>query len=143
MRSETLAPSVSVHLRQLVCHGLRCFPCPGRRLRSPYTLVNDRIRCVFRCIRPYFSVLPGSVLRSYISVSYTKKYDHIRRITEQNADCIRSPYTRTVKDRFFLRISSYFSVYDTEIYDRNTEPGKSSCFSVYGRLRPCLFDLGT
>ena len=37
---------------------------------------------------------------------------------------------------------SYIFVNDTEIYDRNTEPGISSYFSVYGRIRPWLFDLG-
>ncbi len=74
---------------------------------------------------------------------YTEQYDHIRRKTEQNGDRIWSPYTETVNDRFFLRISPYFSVYDTEINGRNTGPCKSSYFSVYDRLRPCLFDLGT
>ena len=52
---------------------------------------------------------------------------------------LRSPYT-LLNDRFFLPISPYFSVYDTEIYDRNTITCKSSYLSVYGRLRPCVFD---
>jgi hypothetical protein len=55
--------------------------------------------------------------------------------------CIRSPCTKTVHGRFFLRLSPYVPAYDTEIYDLNTIPCKPSYFSVYGRLRPCLFDL--
>ena len=55
---------------------------------------------VYDRISPYFIVLHGSALRSYVSVPYT------------------------------------------EIYGRNTEPGIWSYFTVYGRLRPCLFDLG-
>jgi hypothetical protein len=51
------------------------------------------------------------------------------------------PYTE-VNDRIFVRIPPYLSVYDTEIYDRNTITCKSSYFFVCGRLRPCLFDLG-
>jgi hypothetical protein len=55
-------------------------------------------------------------------------------------------YERLPRSRFthfvYGRLSSYFSVYDTEIYDRNTGSCKSSYFSVYGRLRPCVFDLG-
>jgi hypothetical protein len=91
---------------------------PGRRLRNPYTLVTDRTRSVSLGIRPYFVVLHDPVLRSYISVPV---YGAIRSYTEQNGDRIWSPCTETVNDRFFLRISPYFSVYD--------------------RLRPCLFDL--
>ncbi len=59
---------------------------PGRRLRSPYTVVNGRIRSFYDRIRPYFAVLHGPVLRSYISVtvyggirSYTGKYGAKRR----------------------------------------------------------------
>jgi hypothetical protein len=74
---------------------------------------------------------------------YTEQYDHIRRKTEQNRDRIWASCTETVNDRFFLRISPYFSVYDTEINGCNTEPCQSSYFSVYDRLPPCLFDLGT
>ncbi len=55
---------------------------------------------------------------------------------------IRPPCTKTVNDRFFLRISPYASLYDTEIYDRNTITCKPSYFAIYGRLRTCLFDLG-
>ncbi len=60
------------------------------------------------------------VLRSYVSVTV---YGAIRSYTEENGDCIRPPCTKTVNDRFFLRISPYVS--------------------VYGRLPPCLIDLGT
>jgi hypothetical protein len=104
---------------------------PGRRLRNPYTLVNDRTRSVFLRIRPYFVVLHGPVLRSYISVPV---YGAIRSYTEQNGDRIWPPCTETANDRFFLRISPYFSVYDTEINGRNTGPCKSSYFSVYAGL---------
>jgi hypothetical protein len=69
-------------------------------------------------------------------------YGAIRSYTEENGDCIRPPCTKTVNDRFFLCISLYVSVYDTEIYDRSTITCKPSYISVYGRLRPCLFDLG-
>ncbi len=34
------------------------------------------------------------------------------------------------------------SVYDTELYDHNTGSCNSSYFPVYGRLWPCVFDLG-
>jgi hypothetical protein len=57
---------------------------PGRRIQSPYTLVNDRILSVFLRIRPYFGVLHGSVLRYRI----------------------RSPFYSV-----FVRTRSYFSVY--------------------------------
>ncbi len=49
---------------------------PGRLLRTLYAVVNDLIGCR---IRPYFSVLHGPVLRSYISVIV---YGDIRRKTE-------------------------------------------------------------
>ena len=35
-------------------------------------------------------------------------------------------HTGFVYDRFFLRIRLYFSLYDTEIYDRNTDTGKTT-----------------
>ncbi len=69
-------------------------------------------------------------------------YGRKRPYTDKNGDCIRPPCTKTVNDRFFLHISPYVSVYDMEIHDRNTITCKPSYFSVYGRLRPCLFDLG-
>jgi hypothetical protein len=80
------------------------------------------------------------VLRSNIFVTV---YGAIRPYTEENGDCIRPPCTKTVSDRFFLRIAPYVSVYDTEIYDRNTITCKPSYSCVYVRLRPCLFELGT
>jgi hypothetical protein len=112
---------------------------PGRLLRAPYTVVNDRKRSRYDRIRPYLAVIHVIVLRSYISVTV---YGAIRSYTGENGDCIRPSCTKTVNDRFLLRISPYVSVYDTEIYDRNTITCKLSYFSVYGRLRPCLFDLG-
>ncbi len=69
-------------------------------------------------------------------------YDCLRSYTEENGDCIRPPCTKTVNDQFSFRISPYVPVYDTEIYARNTITCKPSYFFVYGRLRPCLFDLG-
>jgi hypothetical protein len=57
-------------------------------------------------------------------------------------DRMQSPSTKAVNDRIFVRIPPYLSVYDTEIYDRNTITCKSSYFFVCGCLRPCLFDLG-
>ena len=69
-------------------------------------------------------------------------YCCLRRSTERNEDRIRTLYSSTVSDRIFVRMLSYIFVNDTEIYDRNTEPGISSYFSVYGRIRPWLFDLG-
>jgi hypothetical protein len=42
---------------------------PGRLLRAPYTVVNDRKRSRYDRIRPYFAVIHVIVLRSYISVS--------------------------------------------------------------------------
>jgi hypothetical protein len=111
---------------------------PGRLLRAPYTVVYDHKRSRFNRIRPYFAVIHVIVLRSYISVTV---YGAIRLYTEENGDCIRPPCTKTVNDHFFLRISPYVYVYDTEIYDRNTITYKPSYFAVYGRLRPCLFDL--
>ncbi len=112
---------------------------PGQLLRALYTVVNDRKRSRYDRIRLYFAVIHVIVLRSYVSVIV---YGAIRSYTEENGDCIRPPCTKTVNDRFFLHISPYVSVYDTEIYDRNTITCKPSYFSVYGRLRPCLFDLG-
>ena len=41
---------------------------PGRRLWSSYTLVTACIRSRYDRKRPYFAVLHGLVLRSYISV---------------------------------------------------------------------------
>jgi len=102
-------------------------------------VVNDRKRSRYDRIRPYLAVIHVIVLRSYISVTV---YGAIRSYTGENGDCIRPSCTKTVNDRFLLRISPYVSVYDTEIYDRNTITCKLSYFSVYGRLRPCLFDLG-
>ena len=116
---------------------------PGRGIRNAYTLVYDRVHEYTHCIRPYYHVIHGSVLRSYFSVSYMKVYGCLRRSTERNEDRIRTLYSRTVNDRIFLRMLSYIFVNDTEIYDRNTEPGISAYFSVYGRMRPWLFDLGT
>ena len=69
----------------------------------PYTTVKDRILTFY--MGPYYA--------QYIAVTYTEKYDHIRRDMEQNGDRIGTPYRATV---FFLRISPYFSVNDTEIY---------------------------
>ena len=43
------------------------------RLR-PYTVKYGRRDCIL----PYFHVIPGSVLRSYFSVSFTEGYDHFR-----------------------------------------------------------------
>jgi hypothetical protein len=70
---------------------------PGRLLRAPCTLVNDRIRL-------YFAVIHVIVLRSYIFVTV---YGAIRSYTEENGDCIRLPCTKTVNDRFF---SPYIAV---------------------------------
>src|SRR5271170_2046384 len=73
-----------------------CRKDPGRRIQSPYTLVNDRLRSVFLRIRPYFAVLHGRVLRSYISVTV---YGTIRSYTEKNGDRIRPPCTKAINDR--------------------------------------------
>ncbi len=100
----------------------------GRLLRAPYTVVNDHKRSRYDRIRSYFAVIHMIVLRSY---------------SEENGDCIRPPCTKTVTDRFFLRISPYVSVCDTEIFDRNMITCNPTYFSVYGRLRPCLFGLRT
>ena len=40
-------------------------------------------------------------------------------------------------------LRSYIAVSHTEIHDRNTVTWKPSYSLVYGRLRPCLFDLGS
>ena len=48
------------------------------------------------------------------------------------------PYTGLVYDRFFFRIRLYFSLYDTEINDRNTDTGKTT---KKGDIRSCLFGL--
>ena len=69
-------------------------------------------------------------------------YCCLRRSTERNEDRIRTLHSRTVNGRIFLRMLSHIFVNDTEIYDRNTEPGISSYYFVYGRIRPWLFDLG-
>ncbi len=115
------------HHRRLVKVPLRSFL--SRRIRSLYTLVNDYVR----------SVLHGPAVRSYISMT---EYGAIRSYTEKNGDCIRLLCTKSVwRACFFLPNSLYFSVYDTEKHDRNKGPCKSSYFSVYGRLRACLFDL--
>jgi hypothetical protein len=90
---------------------------PDRGLRTPYTAVYDRKRSRYDHIGPYFAVIHVIVLRSYISVTV---YGAIRSYIEENGDCIRAPCTKTANDRFSLRISPYVSVYDTEIYDRNT-----------------------
>jgi hypothetical protein len=100
-----------------------------------YFILNE----TFFCIRLY--IFPGRLLRASYTVVNDRKRSRYDR-TQENGDCIRPPCTKTVNDRFFLRISPYVSVYDTEIYDRNTITCKPSYFSVYGRLRPCLFDLG-
>jgi hypothetical protein len=62
--------------------------------------------------------------------------------TEKNGDRMQSPFIKTVNDRILVRLPPYLSVYDTEIYDRNTITCKLSCFFVCGRLRPCFFELG-
>ena len=50
----------------------------------------------------------GPHYAQYIAVTYTEKYDHIRRDMEQNRDRIGTPYRATVNDRFF---SSYIAVF--------------------------------
>jgi hypothetical protein len=93
----------------------------------------------------YDHVLPYYLWSCYGRISpypYTVVLVRIQRETEQKGDRMQSPFTKAVNDRVFVRISPYLSVYDTEIYDRNTITCKSSYFSVCGRLRPCLFDLG-
>ncbi len=115
------------------------FKFPGQLIRAPYTVVNDRKRSRYDLIRLYFAVINVIVSPSYISVIL---YGAIWSYTEENGDSIRPPCTKTVSDRFFLHISPNVSVYDTEIYDRNTITCKPSYFYVYGHLRPCLFDLG-
>ena len=102
--------------------------------------VNGRIRGKYGRLRPCFAVIPVIVLRSYISVSV---YGRIGPYTKKNGCRMQSPFSKTVNDRIFVCIPPYLFVYDTEIYDRNTITYKSSYFSVCGRLRPCLFDLGT
>jgi hypothetical protein len=84
---------------------------------------NSQVEVYALRIRPFMTV----------NVHDTTVYGAIRSYTEENGDCIRPPCTKTVNDRFFLRISPYVSVYDTEIYDRNTITCKPSYFSVYGR----------
>jgi hypothetical protein len=87
---------------------------PGRGLRTPYTTVFWRI--------------------TWSSIKIVFFRDCIRRNTIVYGLCKR-PF-------LFLRLSPYFPVYDTEIYDRNTGSCKSSYYSVYGRLRPCVFQRG-
>ena len=57
-----------------------------------YTTVKDRILAFY--MGPYYA--------QYIVVTYTEKYDHIRRNTEQNGDRIGTPYRATVNDRACL-----------------------------------------
>ena len=104
---------------------LSCKGFPGRTT----TLVNDRMS-------PYSSVLHGSVLRLYMSVSYTEKYCDIRR---KNGH-LRWSYTESVHG---LRFSRYFPVYHrispytvTEIHDGDTEPCNTE---KYGRIRPSTY----
>jgi hypothetical protein len=65
-------------------------------------------------IRPYFAVIHVIVLRSYISVTV---YGAIRSYIEGNGDCIRPPCTKTVNDRFFLRIRSFTTVLVRPVYN--------------------------
>jgi hypothetical protein len=87
-------------------------------------------------IRPYFGVLHDPVLRLYFSVIL---YGEIRCYTGKHVakqESYRGSVNENHKRPFFLRLWLYFSVYDTEIYDRNTGSCKLSYFSVYDRV--CL-----
>ena len=105
----------------------------GVRIRSQM-VVYDSFTIISR---PYFAVLHGSVLRSYIVISYMKKHSCVLRGKLDKTEtvhgfCIRRSYTPV----FLFRVRSYFSVHDMEIYDHNTEPCKWPYFSVYDRRRP-------
>jgi hypothetical protein len=106
---------------------------PGRWLRNPYTLVNDRILSyyMFRITIVYLR----ACIRSN-TIIHTEKNEVKWR------PYMTFMYWDSKRSFFFLRISPYFSGYDTEINGRNTGPCKSSYFSVYDRLWPCLFDPG-
>ena len=91
-----------------VAYSRSCPSLPGRRLRTPYTVANDRKRSRYDRIRPYFGVIHVIVLRSYISVTV---YDRIRSYMEENG-WKRRPYMVSVygasKRPFF---SPYIAVF--------------------------------
>ena len=93
-------------------------------------IVNDRIR---RRIRPLTRVVCDrirkntakylvQVLRSYISVSFTKMYDNIRRKIRSFTVLEYRVRIRSSFRSVLLRKQQYTFIYDTEKYDRNTEP---------------------
>jgi hypothetical protein len=85
----------------------------------------------------YDRILPKYMWWYYDRIStwsYTEQHDRIQRKTE-------IVYGLRVLRQWETVFSPYVSVYETEIHDRNTITCKPSYFSVYGRLRPCLFDL--
>ncbi len=86
---------------------------PGRGLRTPYTAIYDRISP-----RPY-----------------TEQYDRIQRKTE-------IVYGLRVLRQWTTVFSSVYRCMSPYTTQRYTITCKSSYFSAYGRLRPCLFDLG-
>jgi hypothetical protein len=87
--------------------------------------VNGRIQPYTGKIRSFTTMFCRNIC-DRITIVYLRIC--IRKKTEQNGDRMQSLFTKTV--------------YDTEIYDRNTITCKSSYFFVCGRSRPCLFDLG-
>ena len=105
--------------------------------------INGRIWPYTGKIRSFTTMFCRITCDRISPYAYTVVLVRIQRKTEQNGDRKRSQFTRTVNDHIFVRKSPYFALYDMEIYDRNTITCKSSYFSVYGRLQPCLFDLGT
>ena len=61
-------------------------------------------------ILPYFNGIPGSVLRSYFSVSFTEGYDHFR-VEAKFAlkhHCTRSPCSSSGIGRIQFKTTSYF-----------------------------------
>ncbi len=89
----------------------------------PYTTVKDRILAFY--MGPYYA--------QYIAVTYTEKYDHIRRNTEQNGDRIRTPYKTTVGDRFF---SPYIAVFLRKRHGDIRSIIRAHVFVVFLHIRP-------
>ena len=80
-------------------------PGPGRALRYPYTVKYEPYTAVFCRIRLYFAVFDRI---TWLRITVVNLRVVIRWNTIKNA-----------------RKAPYFAVYDTEIYDRNTEPGNT------------------
>jgi hypothetical protein len=117
-------------------------------------LLHDACNCLLIDRRIFmfekgFSDILNTIKMVFILLRRNFSFSNINRFHNSKLfNLPRSTNTESIDARkrtFFLRISSYSSVYGTEIYDCNTGPCKSSYFVyfVYDRLPLCLYDLSS